>query len=406
MSLAMVLKIFSDCCVCFAILGASPVEFPVPLLIPALLYGVSAGIAAFFEGKGWLALRRLCVLLPWGCLFFAENSLQMFLLGIPAAYTATVILLNKLELEYYAYRRFFLQSLALVGGAYLAVNAWIFLVQITNDTMPVLNPNVVLRYGLVHLLCGIILQRQLRLGIGHQAEGGRRQMATMLMVAAAIICGFVVAEPLLRQGIGTAVGVVLSAITAPILLLVELIGWLIAHANRKESDKQAYESFLDYMESIGMAPGEGMGEVVEQPVTEGINLNDVWIVLIVVLMLIAAILLFRSFQKRRGVADSTEIVSRVVATPKNKRPSALTNRGRVRLAYREFLRSEKNLGMKLRICDTSSDVLEHIHKNTDRDSAVELRQIYLVARYDDRQDITRSQAEQAKRALKLTRPKK
>ena len=405
MSVAMVLKIFSDCCICFAILGLAPVSFSVPLLIPALLYGVSAGIAAFFEEKGWSALRRLCVLLPWGCLFFADNGPQVFLLSVPAAYTTLVILCNKLELEYYAYRRFFLQSLALVGGAYLAVNAWIFLVQITNDTMPVLNPDVILRYGLVHLLCGIVLQRQLRLGVGYHAEGGRRQMATLLTVAATIIFGFVAAEPLLRRSLGTVLGTVLSVIAAPILLLVELIGWLVEHADRKESDKQTYEAFLDYMESIGLSTGEGSGEVVQRPVTEGINLNDVWIVLIVALMLIATVMLIKSFQKRRGHADTAEIVSRVITTPKNRKSSVLSNRGRVRLAYRDFLRSEKNLGMKLCVSDTSQDVLERIHRDTDRDSAIELRQVYMAVRYDDRKNVTRSQVEQARRALKATRTK-
>jgi hypothetical protein len=119
MSLAMVLKIFSDCSLCFGILGLIEADFPVPLLIPALLCAISVGIATFCEEKGWPAWRRLCALLPWGCLLLGENGLQMILLSVPAAYSALVILCNKLELEYYAYRRFFKQSLMLLGGAYL-----------------------------------------------------------------------------------------------------------------------------------------------------------------------------------------------------------------------------------------------------------------------------------------------
>ena len=49
MSFAMVLKTFADCSLCFAILGMIEAEFPVPLLIPAVLYGVSAGLATFLE---------------------------------------------------------------------------------------------------------------------------------------------------------------------------------------------------------------------------------------------------------------------------------------------------------------------------------------------------------------------
>ena len=77
MSFAMVLKMFADCSLSFAILGMVETEFPVPLLIPAVLYAVSAGLAAFFEDKNRPVLRRLCALLPWGCLLFGSNVLQI-----------------------------------------------------------------------------------------------------------------------------------------------------------------------------------------------------------------------------------------------------------------------------------------------------------------------------------------
>jgi hypothetical protein len=59
--------------------------------------------------------------------------------------------------------------------------------------------------------------------------------------------------------------------------------------------------------------------------------------------------------------------------------------------------------MKLRSSDTSADVQARIHKDTDGPSADDLRGVYLAARYDDRQGVSRSQVERAKRALKGTR---
>lgn len=406
MSLAMVLKIFSDCCVCFALLGSGPVQFEVPLLIPALLYGVVAGLATFAEEKGWTALRWLCGLLPFGCLWLGSGTGQVLVLAVPAAYTALVIFRNKLELEYYAYRRFFKQSLMLLGGAYLLVNVWLFLLQITNDTAPALDPSVIMRYGLVHLLCGIVLQRQLRLGVGNRAAGGKQQMATMLGVAGAIVVGFVLAEPLLRKGIGTLLRSAFSLLIMPLVFLVEAVVNFIGSLKSTQEDKESWDAFMEHLQNEGLAWGNGAGQGQPRPPAEGwMDLNQLWVLLMVVILLIAGVLVLRTFRKRRNSAETGVVLTRVMATPKKKKTSVLSNRGRVRQTYREFLRMEKNLGMKLRISDTSGDVLERIHKDTDRDCASDLRNVYLQARYDDRQTITRSQVEQAKRALKAARMK-
>ena len=405
MSLAMVLKMFSDCSLFFAILGMMDSNFSVPLLIPAVLYGVAAGLATFFEEKNWPVLRRLCALLPWLCLFFEENALQMILLAVPAAYCSLMILFGKLELEYYTYRRFFLQSLVLVGGAYLMVNALNFLAQNIKDSVMslVLNPNAILRYGLVHLLCGIVLQRQLRLGVGEHAEGGRRQMVTMLATTATIIVCTVAAEPLLRQVVGTLVDAVLTVLAAPFVLLVKEVGRLYDRFPKtKETLDKLVENLPEPTEPTTIEM-ETNGHKPVQPIS---NLNVLPIVLLVVFILVIAVLLFKSFQKRRQTAVLAENVSLAPNLPKKKKTLPLSNRGRVRQLDRDVLREEKKRGMKLKISDTSGDVLEHIHQNTDRPSADDLRQVYLAARYDDRQGIIRSQVEQAKRALKASHKRK
>lgn len=403
MSVAMLLKIFSDCCIGFAILASGPVSFALPLLIPALICGVSAGIATFLEGKGLAVPRRMCCVLPFSCLLLAANGQQMLVLAVPAVYTAFVILQGKLELEYYSYRRFFLRSLALVGGVYVAAHVWIFLTQITNEVTLQLDPSIILRYGLVHLLCGVVLQRQLRLGVGNRAEGGRKQMATLLIIAATIVVGFLVAEPLLRQGIGSVLRFILSIVLIPFAFLIRLIAWLFSTLTNTENDQEVYEEFSDYMANIMTGVDDLYGKPQEQPEQTPINTTAIWAVLVGLVLLVAAVLLLRSFHKRRADADSGQLVSHVITAPKKKKVPTFSNRGRVRQLYRDFLRAEKSLGMKLKPCDTSADVLERIHPDTDRPSASDLRNMYLLARYDDRQNISRGQVERAKRALKGTR---
>lgn len=407
MSLAMLLKIFSDCCVVFAILGSGPVSFRLPLLIPGLICGVSAAIATFFDGKGLKVLRWLCAVLPLSCLLLADGTGQLVILAVPTAYTVFVILRGELELEYYNYRRFFLRTLTLIGGAYVLVNVWAFLSQITSDAPPILNADVMLRYGIVHLLCGVVLQRQLRLGVGYRAEGGRRQMAMMLGTAGTIVLGFIAAEPLLRKGAGTLLKSVLSLLLTPFAFLLDLAGRLFAMLTRSESDKQEYEEFVEYLQGVLMDVEQLTGKPQKEP-SAAITIDpaDVWTVLAGILLLIAALLLLRSFHKRRADSDTSQQISRLVTAPKKKKEPVLSNRNRVRQMYRDFLRAEKDLGMKLKICDTSEDVLRRIHRDTDQPSAEQLRAVYLMARYDDRQGVSRNQAETAKRALKGTRKSK
>lgn len=101
MTVAMLLKIFSDCCICFAVLGSGVLPYEGSLVFPALICGLSAAVATFFCEKRWAWARRLCALLPLSCLLLAREPNQMVILIVPIAYTGFVILRGKLELEYY-----------------------------------------------------------------------------------------------------------------------------------------------------------------------------------------------------------------------------------------------------------------------------------------------------------------
>lgn len=403
MSILMLLKIFSDCCICFAILGSGPVVFSLPLLLPALLCGIAAGIATFFDGKGWDIPRRLCALLPLGCLLLAENGGQMLILAAPAIYTAAVILRGKLELEYSGYRHFFIRSLILLSGVYAVANIWLFLTQITDEAVLRLDTAVILRYGLVHLLCGVVLQRQLRLGVGYRAEGGRRQMVMLLGTATTIVAGVLAAEPLLRKGAGALLNYLFSLLMTPIGFVADWISKLFARLMVSEGDEEVYEEFIEHIGNIGLGGSHQGGQAAPQPEQESFDATAIWAVLAGLLLLIAVAILLHSFYKRSVKTNVDELSSRLVTAPKKKKATAFSNRGRVRQIYRDFLRVEKNLGMQLRHNYTSEDVLSRIHPDTDRSSAAQLRQVYLAARYDDRQNISRSQVEQARRAIKGTR---
>ena len=403
MSVLMILKIFSDCCICFALLASGPVEFSLSPLIPALICGIAAGIGSFCSHKNWAFLRIVSLFLPFTCLILADGAAETVLLAIPAGYTAFVILRNRLDLEYYGYRRFFIHSLWVLGGAYVLLNVWIFLTQITNDVAPILAPEEILRYGLVHLLCGIVLQRQLRLGVGHQAEGNRRQLAALLATGGAIAVGFVAAEPLLRKGIGAAFKAIVTVLMTPFLLLYELCVKIVEFLEGLGDSEKTWEEFQEHMAEVLAPNGGTLFQPQETPMGTELDPATIWAVLIGIILLILGVILLRSFLKNRADADTAEKIAHVTPPPKKKKAPPLSNRNRVRQVYRDFLRTENGKGLKLKCSDTSADVQLRLHPNTNAESAQDLRQIYLRARYDDRANITRQQVEQAKQAFRGTR---
>ena len=406
MSIAMVLKIFSDCCICFAILGSGPISFPIPLLLPALICGVIAGVATFFAQKNWRVLRLVCGLLPMLCLLLGNDQMQRLLLAVPSLYTAIVIVRGKLELEYYSYRKFFLQSLALLVGTYVIVNIWIFLSAATGNPTTQLDGGVILRYGIVHLLCGIVLQRQLRLGVENNAKSNRRQASMLLGAGGAVIFSFLAAEPLLRQHFLGLLRGALLLLGVPIMLIIELFAKIIELLGSAQQETQGQivqGTTPGFSSGMLVPPGATVPAEPGETVAKEIDPMLLWGALVVVLLIIAAVILVTSFQKRRASGEIGEIKISVVTAQKKKRDSVLSNRHKVRQFYREFLRTENGWGLKLKKSDTSADVLRRIRPETDKKSAADLRQVYLLARYDDRVSISRNQVNAAKQALKGTK---
>lgn len=397
----MVLKIFSDCCICFAFLAAGPGRIGVHPLLIAVICGIAAGIATFFYQKGWKYLRILCAALPFTCLLLLSEGDSLLFALIPAGYTAAMILRGKLELEYYTYRNFFLYSLALLGAAYLIVCIWLFLALVVNEAQPNIASGMILRYGLIHLLCGVVLQRQLRLGIGNRSSGGRNQLLVLLGVAVIIVAGFFLTEQLLREGAAAVMKYLLTLLFTPILFFVEIASRIVSLFEKRQEAEPVTDATAE-VSGDGALPlpggngAPGVTESVEKADPSGI----LWALLVVLFLVVAAIILYRSFRKGRSEADHGGKAGKVLSPAKKKNTSPLSNRARIRQYYRDFLRTERGLGMKLRSCDTSGSILKRIHADTDQTSADALRQVYLKARYDDRQPANRSQVSRARQALK------
>jgi hypothetical protein len=258
----------------------------------------------------------------------------------------------------------------------------------------------------VHLFCGIVLQRQLRLGVDYSSKSNRRQIPVLLGVAVAIALSFVVAEPFLRKQVLHLVEYALMALGIPVFLLIELLSKLISWFANKDHSVEIQSGQQQGTEAGGAMTPIPDVTVPKEEIEAATNTTDpiyIWAAVIIVLLAVAAMILYRSFQKQRFSGNTRDMKSAVVVPPKKKRDSVLSNRYKVRQLYREFLRLENGRGLKLKCSDTSEDVLRRIHPETDKKSAADLRQVYLAARYDDRKSVSRRQVNAAKQALKGTK---
>lgn len=406
MSIAMLLKIFSDCCLCFAIVGSGALQHDYSLLIPALICALSVALATFCEEKGWTAVRKFCALLPLSSLLLAGEPSQMIVLIFPLGYTMLVILRGQLELEYYSFRHSFLKSLTLVAVVYVVAGACAVILNGNERVTTTIDPDMVLRFGLMHLLCGITLQRQLRLGLGKRSAGGGRQLASLLMAVLVISVAFVAVEPMLFQRFASSFRTLLSVAMMPLMYAAEGATKIVLKMEQTLSQARPPVNDTDTVESAGGAFSNGGVVQDTEPVPEpATNTDYIWLLIAGLFAVAAVAILLYSYKKQQQQMALEQQVGFVDGRPKKKKAPVSSARTRVRQIYREFLKTEKTRGMRLKISDTSASVLARISPRTDEAGAVKLRQIYLSARYDDRNQIDKSQVEQARLALKAAHQK-
>jgi hypothetical protein len=392
----MFLKVFSDLCVIFAVLGPFPevIVYHSSLLLPAVLCAFGAGIAAGLQNSGKGSLRWLGAAFPALALYLSWVTGGFGIVLAAAVYTVVVILWGRLHLEYYSFCHSFQTSLRIVGIWYVLLWILALLKETPVKDFEMIHEEIALGFGLVHCFTGVILQRQLRLGGDAVAKGSRLQMAVVLIGTGSAIAAFIAAMPALRKGIAAVIHAVVLAVVS--LMSLRYDSFMEDYAARRkmweEETAKTGTAIIqpNWQEIIPRQP-----QVDKEP-------SYWWIVPVVAFAILAAFLLLRAFG-RKSVSVSTEETVGQIDTPDRNKDTRRTNRGKVRHYYREYLRHGQKRGLTVRKYDTSGDILEKTPADTDREAAAALRQIYLRARYDETGEVTAEQAEEARALLKKIR---
>ncbi len=402
MSLVMLLRVFSDCCVCFAVLGAFPSVFPaaVPLVLPALVCAGCAGLSAFLYDRAKFALSRLCAALPLLTLLMAQEWQQALILCPAALYTAAVLLRGEPEVDYYSYRQLFTRTLTILTVTCLVLGGVSFMERRLGSATPLVHADVTVQFTLLHLLCGVVLQRQLRLGTA-RSHGTAGQMGALLGGPAAVLLVLGTLWALVKDAFGA---------------LFRLVTGLLFSAVSVDTTPAYQESPSVPTTLPSPAPTEtplpsapistAVPELPPEALEQSGELILWWIVPVAAVLLVLLGLMLLSFGRGRGAVPTAERVERIDPPEPPASRERRSNRARVRRVYRDFLRQEQKRGVRLTSHDTSADVLGKLSADTDPEAAARLRELYLRARYDESRDVTRAQADAARAEGKSCRSRK
>lgn len=404
------LKVFSDLSLCYALLGSFPTVFPhsFSCFWPPLLCGTGAAMAAWITDQGREKLRFGALLLPAAVFLLARTWFEALLLLPAVLYSVIVIIRGELALEYYSCRQNFLRGLVGIVCLYFGSYIYIYVDSLSDRGNIPLDQQTLLCYGLLYGLSGVILLRQLRLGDG----GGRRDRirnAGQLALTAGGGCVLLVGLMVLERALRDSATSILRLAWEGFGTLIGIIGDLMRRLFTQEM-KEFYEDINTTAASAATEPdytlplltGEGSTVAVEKPAAS--SSYPWWMaVLLLAAVLVMLVVMLRTFRAQRGGAESAQTLEKAEPGRQEKRNAPRSNRGKVRRYYREFLRSERRRGMKLRTDQTSEDILNQVSGKTDRTAAARLRQVYLRARYDEKSELTADEVQTAKNALKKAR---
>ncbi|MBR4795746.1 MAG: hypothetical protein IK050_04840, partial [Lachnospiraceae bacterium] len=137
-----------------------------------------------------------------------------------------------------------------------------------------------------------------------------------------------------------------------------------------------------------------------------ISLEQLLITLGIIVVILALILIIRRFLnaswlKRYNLEYTVRSITPAKKPVKkaNKKPVS-DNRAKVRKIYKEFLMKLKIKQVVITDSMTSADILDSLHDLFDRKSATALRNVYIVARYNDYANISDEDLNIASEALK------
>lgn len=334
------------------------------------------GLSYLLESRGWL--RFLPLLLGSACLFLPGLSLADRVAALPPLLYSWAMGIRALYRPEWGQQA---EIFNIFWKIFLAYVSFSFLLQVSREAI-----QLEVTLGMVMLVCSVLLLRSLRHEPGVYCQKKYQLLNLALVLAALALAGLLSSKAFLSRVLAL-VGAVYQVIAHIFVRLLLLVLQGLAYLFRWIRIQGAADREVPEMDLRGAAEIFGVED-------SGGGSSPVFRYVLIALAVLAAayllVRLFRFLARRYGEDNGSVSVrdTRVYLTPEEA-PEEKAAPGsavqKVRRQYQRFLRLCLKRGRELKRSDTSLQVNQRCG-DLFGESAEELRQIYLKARYDHRAD--------------------
>ena len=395
------LRLSADICFIYAFISIFPV-FSAWIPAMAIYCALALFVGLFAVGIKNPALRTLVSVLPAAVFAFSPFSLPIIAPLAGAVYFVVNIAIGNFILPLYEYRRAF--------RIMLILSLIVFAVNIANST--VFRDNVISAPSLIFagafILLGIISMRRMQMGASMDLRWQLTNAATVVGIPIAAISGAVVLFFILRSS-----AVALNFIFYPVgRFFIWLFYKLFSRDNLPVEDSELLEYITPHTPTFEMeVPLEGESRtgtlednsffsnlLIERATTIGAY------IILGILIILAVWFIVRL--AKRGTDEETEelfyeetSVEKTGSRRRKRLRAPVGNALQIRRIYRVWLDYLRGKGVEIDPSDTSGDVLASSEALYERAEAVRLRELYIAARYGDKNSVTRENVNEAKTCL-------
>lgn len=400
------LKTVADLSLYFSALSLAPTVFlhGYSYLWVIVLCGFGTGLAAVLSGMGKGGARFVGLLPIFSAVLLAQGVLEYLILAPALVYSTVAAVRGYMGVEYAQYRDSFRRIALIWGICFAAASMYYSFETVLMMQQPPIDIRGPFTYGLLYAIASVFLMRLLRMG--QESSGSRMNNAQALALMAGgggILLALTVAQRYMR-GVGKELfweiwSALMVALSVPVHLVGELIAAMLPKDNKGEYPTATVDPNATDPSIQGIPPGtQGTEPVPVEPQQE--VFPWVFVVLVVLALAVVLVMLVSHYARQNKSVASQEVRSTLNPKAKQARRERHSNRYKMRGIYRDFLRSQRRRGAKLRGNQTSLDVLREAPKGTDRTAAETLRALYLPARYNPHAQVTKEDLDRAKQAEK------
>lgn len=411
-------KLLAELALYFSIITAVPFLFtisfnPVYIILLCLL---SVAIGEFAHRKAHSGLRFIGIVPAIVPLLFIRSALDAVIILPAMLYTVLIIITKFKQPNYYNAVKLFKVFCRILVFTALFLLGSDYLLQFITDNA-IINGNkaefktfnyiALFICDTVFLLSESIMLKKLRVNtptsLKKSAEGTGRYL-TAMVGNGALLGGLIVVFCLILELINklylkmSGISLRMPAFVENILFILKK--WLFdgVKGNGQFAETGATPTPLPVSGDI---PPESAA-VTPTPAPVEATADSTWLVIVTIVILLAAVLLFFFLHSRQAVVykepESPDEESLRTEHSVNT-PGDLSNRSKVRKAYRSFLKYAKKHGFRMQASDTSLDVQSRTSDFVNADCSETLRSIYLQARYNKETEITDDMVREAESAL-------